>query len=212
VIDAFEPFEAYAERVSTPLAPHLADVAARTRTTQRDHGMLTGHLEGGLLAFLVALARPRLVVEVGTFTGFSALAMATALPEDGRIVTCEIDPERAAVARDHIELAGESARVEVRLGPALDTLATVDGPVDLAFVDADKESYIAYYETLVPKLAPAGAIVADNVLWGGRVLDETDTSSSTAAIRAFNDHVAADPRTVNVVLTVRDGVQLIRLA
>lgn len=212
MIPALEPFEAYAESVSTPLAPHLDEVAASTRATQPDAQMLTGQLEGGLLAALVAATAARLVVEVGTYTGFSALAMAAALPPGGRVITCEVDPEHAAIARDNIASAGMEDRVEVRLGPALDTLAAIEGPVDLAFVDADKESYVAYYEALVPKLAPRGVLVADNVLWQGRVLDESDTSSATAAIRAFNAHVAADPRTVNVLLTVRDGVQLIRLA
>ncbi len=131
-----------------------------------------------------------------------------------RIVTCELLDEHADVAERHIAAAGESERIEVRRGPALDTIATLDGPFDLVFIDADKPGYLGYYEAVLPKLSARGLIVVDNVLWSGRVAQppSDEDTESTTALRAFNDHVVADPRVVGVVLTVRDGIMLVRRA
>jgi len=154
------------------------------------------------------------VLEIGTYSGYSALSMAAALPAGGRIVTCELLDEHADVAERHIGAAGLADRIEVRRGPALDTIATLDGPFDLVFVDADKAGYLGYYEAVLPKLAPRGLIVVDNVLWSGRVAQPPadDDSESTLALREFNDHVAADERVVSVMLSVRDGITLVRRA
>jgi caffeoyl-CoA O-methyltransferase len=138
--------------------------------------------------------------------------MAEALPADGRIVTCEIDERHAEIARRHIAASPYADRIDVRLGPALETIAGLDGPFDLVFIDADKGGYIDYLEAVLPLLADHGLIVADNVLWSGRVIDAADESADTRAIRAFNEHVARDPRLEHVMLTVRDGVTLIRKA
>jgi predicted O-methyltransferase YrrM len=197
---------------SSPEAPWLAALAAETREVTEDPGMMVGVLEGRFLEFLVFLAQARRVLEIGTFTGYSALSMAAALPHGGRVVTCDIDPETNAVARRAVAASPFADRIELRLGPALETVATLDGPFDLVFVDADKEAYLAYYEAVLPKLAERGVIVVDNVLWSGKVLDPSDDTADTMAIRAFNDAVAADPRVVCVMLTVRDGVTLIRRA
>jgi caffeoyl-CoA O-methyltransferase len=172
--------------------------------------MMVGPLEGRFLQMLVFASGARRVLEIGTFSGYSALSMAAALPDDGRIVTCDIDPMALAVARRHIDASPYADRIDVREGPALDTIAGLDGPFDLVFVDADKRSYVDYYEAVLPKLAERGLIVADNTLWSGLVVDESDRSEDTEAIRRFNDHVRADPRVVCVQLTVRDGVTLIR--
>jgi caffeoyl-CoA O-methyltransferase len=190
-------YEEYAERLTTAQDHYLADLADETRATLDSPQMLTGPVEGRLLEFLVWMVQPRLVLEIGTYSGYSALSMARALPPDGRIITCEVDPDRAAFARRHTERHG---RIAVRVGPALETIATLDEPLDLVFVDADKDGYVDYYEAVVPKLAPRGLVVADNTLGHER----------NPAIARFNDHVAADDRTVQVVLTVRDGVTLIR--
>lgn len=217
-----EEIEAYAAAHTTAEAEWLRALAAETREVSEAHGMMVGLVEGRFLELLVFLAQARLVLEIGTFTGYSALAMAAALPAGGRIVTCDIDPDTNAVARRHLEASPYADRIELRLGPALDTITSLDGPFDLVFVDADKESYLAYYEAVLPKLSERGVIVVDNVLWSGRVLEgaggggerggEAGPDADTRAIQAFNEAVAADPRVVCVMLTVRDGITLIRRA
>ncbi|MDQ3722225.1 MAG: O-methyltransferase [Actinomycetota bacterium] len=206
--------EAYAAAHTTPPAEHLQALAAQTRATLDSPQMLTGEVEGRFLEFLVFLARPQLVLEIGTYSGYSALSMASALPAGGRIVSCELDPERVAFAERHIADAGMADRIEVRQGPALETIAGLDGPFDLVFVDADKAGYLDYYEAVLPKLSERGLIVVDNVLWSGRVAAPAsdDDSDSTQALRGFNDHVTADERVVSVMLSVRDGVMLVRRA
>jgi caffeoyl-CoA O-methyltransferase len=196
-----DEIEAYSEAHTTPPPEHLRALADETRASLECPQMLTGAVEGRLLETLVWISRPRLVVELGTYSGYSAQFMARALPEGGRIITCELDPEHARFARERVREPG----IEIRVGPALDTLATIVDPIDLAFVDADKAGYVGYYEALVPKLSPRGLIVADNTLRGGRALEGD-------LMHDFNEHVLADPRTVCVLLPVRDGVTLIRLA
>lgn len=213
VPDIVDPvLEAYAEAHTTPPPPHLVAVAERTRATLAAPGMMVGALEGRFLEMLVYALGARHILEIGTFSGYSALAMAAALPDGGRIVTCELNPVHAAAAREHIGASPYADRIEVREGPALDTIAALPGPFDLVFVDADKRSYLAYYEAVLPKLTPRGLLVADNTLWSGQVLDEADVSDDTLAIRAFNDAVARDARVVCVQLPVRDGVTLVRRA
>jgi caffeoyl-CoA O-methyltransferase len=208
----FGAIEAYAEAHTTPPPPHLVALAEETERTLERPQMMVGPVEGRFLEMLVFAGGAGLVLEIGTFSGYSSLSMAAALPPGGRIVSCDVDPRAAEVARRAIAASPHAGRIEVRLGPALDTIATLDGPFDLVFIDADKTNYVNYYEAALPKLAERGLIVADNTLWSGRVVDDTDTGDDTVAIRAFNDHVAADPRVVCVQLTVRDGVTLIRRA
>ena len=202
--------EQYAAEHTTPEPPWFATLAAETRSATRAPTMMVGTLEGRLLTALVAMLRPRSVLEIGTFTGYSALSMAEALPADGRIVTCDISEEHLAIARRHIAASPYAGVIEVRSGPALETIATLPGPFDLVFIDADKTSYSAYFEATLAKLAPDGVILVDNVLWSGRVLDPAIIDPDTAAIKAFNDQVLADDRVEVVMLTVRDGVSLIR--
>ncbi|MGI8984472.1 MAG: O-methyltransferase [Acidimicrobiales bacterium] len=207
-----EGIEAYAAAHTTPEDPLLAGVATATRTAQEGHGMMVGLLEGRFLETLVWLAGARRILEIGCFTGYSALSMAAALPPDGSITTCEVDPERAAMARTHFDASPWADRIEILVGPALESIAGLAGPYDFVFIDADKVNYPRYYEAVLPLLADHGLIVADNVLWGGRVIDEADRSEDTKAIRAFNDLVAGDARVTCVMATVRDGVLLIRRA
>ena len=209
-----EAVEAYAAAHTTAPPPFLQALADETRATLSSPQMLTGEVEGRFLEFLVFLAQPQVVLEVGTYSGYSALSMAAALPAGGRLITCELDPERAAFAGRHIADAGFGDRIEIRQGPALDTIASLDGPFDLVFIDADKPSYRDYYEATLPKLSPRGLIVVDNVLWSGRVAQppSDDDEESTRLMRAFNDHVYADERVVSVMLSVRDGVTLVRRA
>jgi caffeoyl-CoA O-methyltransferase len=202
--------EAYAAAHTTPEPDWLADAARTTRAASPRHQMMVGHIMGRFLGTLVAIAKPMRILEFGTFTGYSALSMAEALPPGGRIVTLELDPTHAALAQSHIDASPLADRIEIRVGPALESAATLEGPFDLVFIDADKPGYRDYYEVGVRLLAPGGLIIADNVLWSGRVLDPSPDDADTAAIRAFNDHVAADPRVITVMLTLRDGVLLAR--
>src|SRR5262245_3903864 len=205
-----DALEQYAEAHVTPLEPLLAENHDETFASLTSPEMIAGPVLGRLLRFLVAMSAPQLVLEIGTFSGYSALAMAGGLPAGGRIVTCELSPERAAFARRYFERSPYGDRIDVRVGPALDTIAGLDGPFDFVFIDADKEGYTGYYEAVLPKLSPRGVIVADNTLAGGDVVAPVDERDR--AIAAFNDHVQADPRTEHVLLTVRDGVTVIRRA
>jgi caffeoyl-CoA O-methyltransferase len=207
-----EEIEAYAEAHTTPPSELLSRLAEETREKLRSPQMLTGTIEGRLLEFLVFALGARRVLELGTYSGFSSISMAAALPPGGRIDTCEVDETHAEVARRYVEEAGYSDRITVHLGPALETISRLDGEFDFVFIDADKENYVNYYEAVLPRLTDRGLIAADNTLWSGRVLDESEQEQGTQAIRAFNEHVREDTRVVSVMLTVRDGVTLIRRA
>jgi caffeoyl-CoA O-methyltransferase len=203
--------ERYAAEHTTAEPPELRAVAEETRERFAGRaGMLTGHLEGAFLRMLVAMTGARRVVEIGTFTGYSAMAMASALPPDGQLVSLEISPEHEAVARRHIEASPWRDRIQIRMGPALETLATLDGPFDLVFIDADKTGYRGYYEACLPKLSERGVIAIDNVLWGGAVIDPDDNGPDTRAIVELDNFIASDARVECVMLTVRDGVTLVR--
>ncbi len=204
--------EQYAEEHTTTPPAHLRALAEETERTMDAPQMMVGALEGRFLEMLVFALQPRLVLEIGMFTGYSSLSMAAALPPGGRIVTCDVNPKAEEVARRHIGPSPYADRIEIRMGPALDTIAGLDGPFDLVFIDADKTNYRNYYDAVLPKLAERGMIAVDNVLWSGQVIDPKDTSENTEALRAFNDYVKGDARTVNVVCTVRDGVTLVRRA
>jgi caffeoyl-CoA O-methyltransferase len=165
--------------------------------------------QGAFMTLLTRAIGARRAVEVGTFTGYSALCIARGLPADGRLLCCDVSEEWTAIARRHWELAGVANRIDLRIAPAIETLrALPDEEIDLAFIDADKPSYIRYYEQLVPRLRPGGLLLADNVLWSGRVVDEGADDENTVAIRAFNDHVAADGRMETVMLPISDGLTI----
>jgi caffeoyl-CoA O-methyltransferase len=201
--------DAYVDAHTTALEPLLQELHEATYAEMSSPQMIAGPTAGQLLRFLVWLVAPQLVVEIGTFTGYSALAMAGGLPQGGRIVTCEVSPERAEFAQSWFDRSPLGERIEVRVGAALETVSGLDGPFDFAFIDADKEGYTGYYEAVVPKLSPGGLIVVDNTLRDGDVADPVDDGDRSMA--AFNAHVHDDPRTENVMLTVRDGVTVIRL-
>jgi caffeoyl-CoA O-methyltransferase len=204
-----EQVERYAEEHTTALGELFERLAEETRAKTSAPQMMVGRIEGQFLARLVRLSGARRILEFGTFTGYSSISMASALPPDGRIITCDVDPEATAIARRYIDESGHGDKIEIRLGPALETIETLEGPFDLVFIDADKPNYRAYYEAALPLLAEDGLIIADNVLWSGRVVEE-DGDESTRAIKEFNEHVRADSRVVSVMLTVRDGMTLIQ--
>ncbi|MEA2421108.1 MAG: caffeoyl-CoA O-methyltransferase [Thermoleophilaceae bacterium] len=197
---------------TTAVEQRMDALAQETRETLDAPGMLSGAVEGRLLEALVFATGARRVLEFGTYSGYSALSMARALPAEGRIFTLEVDPEHAEFAQRHIDASPYADRIEILLGPALESVERLDGPFDLVFIDADKENYRHYYEAALGKLSPRGLIAVDNTLWSGAVLDPRaeDASDSTRALAAFNDMVVRDERVVCVMLTVRDGVTLIR--
>ena len=201
--------EEYAEAHSSPEGELFERLAAETREKTTTPQMMVGMLEGRFLGVLVRSLRARRVLELGTFTGYSSISMALALPSGGRVITCDVNEETTAIARRYAEEAGVADRIDYRLGSALDTVATLDGPFDLVFIDADKPNYVNYYEATLPLLADQGLMVVDNTLWSGRVADPAEDDDSTRAIRALNDHVLADPRVENVLLTVRDGMNVV---
>jgi caffeoyl-CoA O-methyltransferase len=201
----------YVERHTTPAEPWLDALADETRATLPFPEMLTGTVEGRLLEFLVWMARPKLVLEIGTYSGYSALSMARVLPPGGRIVSLEVSERHAEFAQRHIDASPYADRIEIKLGPALETLETLDGTFDLVFIDADKPSYAAYLDAVVDRLGDPGMIVVDNTLWSGDVVDPP-AEGHAAAVAAFNEKVRTDSRLVSTVLTVRDGITLIRRA
>jgi caffeoyl-CoA O-methyltransferase len=204
-----EDVERYALEHSTPDPDFFRRLEEETRATTTAPQMMVGPLEGQFLGWLVRLSGAQSILEIGTFTGYSSISMALALRDGGRIVSLDVDEETTAVARRYAEEAGVADRIDYLVGPALEELEGLDGPWDLLFIDADKPNYVNYYEAVLPKLAADGFIVADNVLWSGRVVEDGG-DESTRAIKAFNDHVAADERVECLMLTVRDGMTLIR--
>ncbi|MGH3004030.1 MAG: O-methyltransferase [Gaiellaceae bacterium] len=208
-VDIVDPRIAeYVERLSSPHEPLLAELSEETRASLGSEAMLTGPVAGRFLELLVWAAQPQRVLEIGTFSGHSALSMAAALPEGGRIDACELDPERAAFAQRYFDRSPLGPRITLHVGPAIETIARLDGDFDLVFIDADKDGYVDYYEAVLPRLSARGLIVADNTLADGRVVED----GTPPPIVRFNEHVAADPRTVQVLLSVRDGMTLIRPA
>jgi caffeoyl-CoA O-methyltransferase len=204
-----DPVEEYAAEHTTPVGGLFEELAEETREKTTAPQMMVGRIEGQFLARLVRLSGAKRILELGTFTGYSSISMASALPPDGRIITCDVDPDATAIARRYMDESGFGEKIEIRLGPALETIQTLDGPFDIVFIDADKPNYKAYYEAVLPLLAEDGLVIADNVLWSGRVVEE-DGDESTLAIKDFNEHVANDDRVVSVMLTVRDGMTLVQ--
>lgn len=201
--------EAYAEAHSDPESPLLTELAQVTaQTFGQLSRMQVGRLEGAFLTLVTRLVGARRVLEVGTFTGCSALCFAAGLPDDGEVITCDIEPKHVELAQRYFQKSPVGAKIHVRLGDAVKTLGTLSGPFDVVFLDADKGNYLRYYELALPLLRTGGLLLADNTLWSGRVLEPQD--DDTRALAAFNDAVAKDARVERVVLTLRDGVTMVR--
>ncbi|MEK7716720.1 MAG: class I SAM-dependent methyltransferase, partial [Pseudomonadota bacterium] len=198
--------EEYCLRHTTTRDKLLRELESYTQRHCADAQMLIGPHEGALLAMLVRLSGARRILEIGAFTGYSALCMAEALPAKGKLTTCEIKPEHAEIAQSFFDRSPHGHKIKIHLGPALETLAglPVSASFDFVFLDADKENYVNYYEAVLPRLRSGGLIVADNVLWSGRVL--APKKKTDRAVVAFNKHVYRDPRIECVMLPVRDGV------
>lgn len=203
-----QEIESYAFQVTQPEPDYLKNLFDRTYAEMNYPDMITGRIEGRLLKFIVQMLQPRLVLEIGTFTGYSALWMAEGLPDEGRIITCDIDPNAQRIAQAAFDASPCRDKIELRMGPALDTVRQLNETIDMSFIDADKENYPAYYEEVLLRTRPGGVIIIDNALWYGRVLDPQDTDSR--AVASLNEVILKDNRVENVMLTVRDGIQLVR--
>ena len=201
----------YADAHTTPFPQYVREIVDDTLETQTATAMLTSPSAARLLELLAWTLQARSVLEIGTYTGHSAVAMASGMAPEGRLVTCELDPERARFAREHIDRTPYADRIEIRVGPALDTVASLDGPFDLVFIDADKAGYPDYFHAVVPKLSDRGVVVLDNMLRGGRVLEDSP-EGDVGVTQQLNRDLAADPRGIAVLLTVRDGMTVWRRA
>ena len=191
----------------------LGELRRKTEEKAGDlSGMMISEEQGQLLRILVAAIGAKQVVEVGTFTGYSAACMAAALPADGRLLCCDVNDEWTAIGEPYWQRSGLSDRIELRIAPALETLRTLpsDPPIDFAFVDADKDNYVGYFEALLPKLRTNGLLAFDNVMWHNWMMDAANQGTETIGIREFNDHILGDPRIESVMLHVGDGLTLIR--
>lgn len=186
----------------------LKQLSQETRDTLASSRMLTGRIEGRLLKLLALLVGARRILEIGTFSGYSALSMAEALPENGELITCDVNPICLAVARRYFSDSPHGSKIRVEEGPALDTISRLEGPFDMVFIDADKPNYSNYYEAVLPIVRQGGLIAIDNVLWSGRVLNPDSVFDK--AIVALNKKVQSDERVDQVLLTVRDGLYLAR--
>jgi caffeoyl-CoA O-methyltransferase len=200
--------ERYAQEHTSPLEGQIASVAGWTQDNTAAPGMMSGLAEARLLEALVVAVGAREVLEIGTFTGVGALTMAAALPADGRVTTLEVDEDIAAAARRHIDASPYGRRITLIVGDALETIAGLNGPFDLVYIDARKSDYPAYYDAVIPKVAERGMIVADNLFRAGRTLDPAVDDEGTVGIREFARRVQQDDRVHNVLLTIGDGVML----
>jgi caffeoyl-CoA O-methyltransferase len=202
--------EAYSQAHSTPESDLCRALREETQQRMESPQMIVGPLEGAFLKMMTQLVQATSVLEIGTFTGYSALCFAEALPTDGIVITCEIDDESAALARVYFMRSPVGKKIELRMGPALDTMHHLRGPFDLIFIDADKINYVNYYQRALDLLSPQGVILIDNVLWSGEVLKQPPPDEQTAAIQKLNRMVSADPGVSAVLVTIRDGVLVVR--
>lgn len=203
----------YANRFTSSQDELLEELLQKTYGERADKSMLSGFYQGRVLAMLSHLVKPRRVLEIGTYVGFSALCFAEGLTDDGKIITLDIQPETNIIAREFFARSQFNDKIDARLGNALEIIPTLDETFDLVFIDADKPNYTNYFDLVLPKLKIGGIIAADNVLWSGNVLQAEkglDDDESTVALHKFNQKILADERVSNVLLTIRDGLMIIR--
>ena len=198
----------YVFKHTKPESSLISELIKTTNDELEYSQMLSGRVEGQFLSMLVKLTGAVNILEIGMFTGFSALIMAEALPEKGKLITCDVNEQYAKIARHFFERSSHGGKIQVRMGNALETIKTIQEPIDLAFIDADKENYPNYYDLILPKMVSGGLIVLDNVLWSGDVLNPKEPQG--VAIDQLNKKILEDSRVENVMLTVRDGIHLVR--
>lgn len=201
--------QAYAEKYTSDEPESLSSLNRETYVNHLYPRMLSGHLQGRLLAILSSLVKPEKILEIGTYTGYSALCLAEGLLERGILHTIELNEENETTIRKYFNNSVYRDKIKLHFGNALDIIPTLEGMFDLVFLDADKENYVNYFELIISKVNSGGVILADNVLWNGKVTKAKETDKETMGIRAFNEIVKNDSRVENVLLTVRDGLMLI---
>ncbi len=208
--DWSQRLDEYLEQHTTPMDEVLAELYRDTFLHQMNPRMMSGPVQGRLLQFLCQMLKPKRVLEIGTYTGFASICIARGLPEGGRLVTIEADEEYEGVIRRYLSKARVENRVALMIGDAKTVIPTLPDTFDLVFIDADKISYSKYFDLVIDKVVPGGFILADNVLWDGKVLNVQAKERDTQAMQAFNDKVQNDPRVENVLLPIRDGLMMIR--
>ncbi len=210
-MDPIHPLtEAYAAHFTSPEEGLLQEINRHTMATHPQSHMLSGAVQGKFLSFISTILQPRYVLEIGTFTGYSALCLAEGLPEDGELHTIELREEDAATSSANFSKSTRQNQIHLHIGNAKEIIPELKHTWDLVFIDADKTGYIDYYELVLPNINPGGIILADNVLFHGQVFEEPISGKNAKAIQAFNEHVQKDKRTEQVLLTIRDGILMIK--
>lgn len=210
MIDLTYAIEEYLEQHATPMDEVLHELYRETHLHAMNPRMASGPVQGRFLQLLCQLMQPKKVLEIGTFTGFATICMARGMASDGLLTTIEANEEYEGIIRKYLAKAAVADRVRLIIGDAKEVIPTLEGGFDLVFIDADKISYPSYYDLVIEKLNPGGVILADNVLWEGKVLNVGTKERDTKAIQAFNDKVQNDPRVENVLLPLRDGLMMVR--
>ena len=210
-MDLIHPLvEAYTAQFTSPEDALLEEINRHTMANHPQSQMLSGHVQGKFLSFISTILRPEYVLEIGTFTGYSALCLAEGLTENGELHTIELREEDAATSKENFSKSKRNKQIHLHLGNAIEIIPQLNRNWDLVFIDADKTGYIEYYELVVPRLKPGGIILADNVLFHGQLFEEPISGKNAKAIQAFNEHVMKDARTEQVLVTIRDGVLMIK--
>lgn len=203
--------EEYARVFSGDPSPLLQELDRETHAMILQPRMLSGHLQGRFLSFFAKVCRPSTILEIGTFTGYSALCLAEGLTPNGRLITIDINEELETFTRSFFDRSDYKEQIDYRIADAKDELTKIDGPFDLVFIDADKRNYGLYYDLIIDKMSPGGIILVDNVLWSGKIVDETARDKSTQALRDFNQKCLDDPRVDKMLLPLRDGLYMLRV-
>ncbi len=203
--------EEYARVFSGEPSPLLQELDRETHAMILQPRMLSGHLQGRFLSFFAKVCRPSTILEIGTFTGYSALCLAEGLTPNGRLITIDINEELETFTRSFFDRSEYKEQIDYRIADAKDELTKIDGPFDLVFIDADKRNYGLYYDLIIDKMSPGGIILVDNVLWSGKIVDETARDKSTQALRDFNQKCLDDPRVDKMLLPLRDGLYMLRV-
>lgn len=202
----------YSDKHSSPEPIVLQELNRETHAKVMSPRMLSGHFQGRLLSLFSKLLQPKLVIEVGTYTGYSALCLAEGLREGGKLHTIDINPEQEKRIRTYIEKAGFTDKIELYIGNAKDIIPKIEGEIDLVFIDADKSNYYTYFELVADRMSKGGLVIADNVLWSGKILDEKERikDKDTKALHEFNEKVSQDPRFEALLMPIRDGLMVLR--